>query len=179
MTTLEQILKRPPVAQDAPTRDRWKAVEEQLGTRLPQDYKSFVEAFGVGTINRFLVVLTPMASNEYVDLLRRGRTELDAFETSKREFPTYYIDNVYPTRGGILPFAVTDNGEILYWRTVGSPEEWTVTVYEARGPEHCDFHGGMAEFLAAVLTGKFKCNVLPRGFVKSQPTFKPIKVSNQ
>jgi hypothetical protein len=144
-----------------------------LGTGLPEDYKSFLEAFGIGTINGFLVVLAPLSSSPHVDLLKRGRSELEAYQTSKREFPKYYRDEVYPTPGGILPFAVTDNGEVLYWRTVGSPERWTVTVYESRGPKKFDFDGGMAEFLVGILTAKIECDVLPRGFSKLRPVFKP------
>jgi hypothetical protein len=176
LVTLEKIMKRPIVAQDALSPDRWKVVEEQLGTGLPEDYKRFLEAFGIGTINGFLVVLAPLSSNQHVDLLKRCRSELEAYETSKREFPQYYCDDVYPTPGGILPFAVTDNGEVLYWRTVGSPEQWTVTVYESRGPKKFDFDGGMTEFLVAILTGEIECDVLPRGFSKSPPVFKPIKL---
>jgi len=174
--TLEKIMTPPIVAQGAWSPDHWKVVEEQLGTGLPEDYKRFLEVFGIGTINGFLVVLVPRSSNQHVDLLKRGRSELEAYETSKREFPTYYRDDIYPIPGGILPFAVTDNGEVLYWRTVGSPERWTVTVYESRGPKKVDFNGGMTEFLVAVLSGKVGCDVLPQGFSKSPPVFKPIKL---
>ena len=175
LATLELILKRPIVAEDAPNQDLWKIAEKQLGTRLPLDYKGFLEAFGIGTINSFMVVLMPLCPNQYIDLLKRGRAELEAYEILKREFPKYYLDDIYPTPGGILPFGVTDNGEVLYWRTIGSPEEWTVTIYESRGPKHFDFKGGMTEFLRALLIGEVKCDVLPPGFSKSLPTFQPIK----
>ena len=179
LVALEKIMKRPSVAQDAPRPDRWEIVEEQLGTRLPDDYKRFLEAFGISTINGFLVVLAPLSSSQHVDLLKCGRIELEAYETSKREFPKYYRDEVYPTPCGILPFAITENGEVLYWRTVGNPEQWTVTVYESRGPKKFDFNGGVTEFLVAVLTGEIECDVLPRGFLKVPPVFKPIKLRGQ
>ena len=179
LSTLEKIMKRPTVARDAPSPERWKVVEEQLGTGLPEDYKRFLEAYGLGTINGFLVVLTPLGSPQNVDLLKRGQSELEAFGTSKREFPKYYRDDVYPTLGGILPFAVTDNGEVLYWRTVGSPDQWTVTVYESRGPKKFDFDGGTIDFLVGILTGKIECDVLPRGFSKSPPVFKPMAVTER
>ena len=176
LLTLEKVMKRPALARDATNPDRWKVVEEQLGTGLPEDYKGFLEAFGIGTINSFLVVLAPQSSIQHVDLLKRGRSELEAYKASKMESPKYYHDDVYPTPGGILPFAVTDNGEVLYWRTVGGPEQWTVTIYESRGPEKFDFNGNMTEFLAAILTGEIECDVLPRGFSKSPPAFEPIKL---
>jgi hypothetical protein len=150
LTALENIIKPQRAARAAANPIRWEVIEEELGTRLPTDYKTFVEAFGVGTINNFLVVLVPRSTNQNVDLLKRGRRELEAFEVSKREFPKYYRDEVYPSPGGILPFAVTDNGEVLHWRTAGDPEQWTVTAYESRGPKHFDFNGGITNAIQIV-----------------------------
>jgi hypothetical protein len=172
---LERILKPPAGVQTGMNQDRWAEVEAQLGTTLPRDYKTFVEVFGLGSINGFLVVFVPYSLNPHVDLLTRGRTELTAYETLKASFPTYYSDSVYPTVGGILPFAGTDNGNILYWRTIGHPDEWTITVYEG-GPEHFEFNGGMTAFLAAILSGEIRCKVLPADFVESPPFFEPIDI---
>jgi hypothetical protein len=41
---------------------------------------------------------------------------------------------VHPAPGGLLAVGMTDNGDVLHWRTVGPPEEWTIVVQEARGP---------------------------------------------
>jgi hypothetical protein len=154
------------------TQDHWKTVEEDLGTAIPEDYKEFIEIFGFGKVNEFLTILVPNVSNKYVDLVKRGRMELAAYESARTEFPEYYQDNTYPTPGGLLPFGLTDNGEVLYWRTVGAPTDWTVTVYESRGPEKCDFPGGMCDFLVAILTRRLECNALPRSFARHTPTFR-------
>ena len=174
--TLANILRRPAQPTEIPRVAEWTGVEEHLGAVLPEDYTDFVLNFGTGKINDFLIVLNPFSSNQYVNLINRAQTERQSYETLKWEFPQYYVDVVYPAPSGILPFGVTDNGEVLYWRTAGSPEEWTVTVYESRGPKHFDFQGGMATFLAAILTREIECEVLPRSFSASLPSFNPLMV---
>jgi hypothetical protein len=97
--------------------------------------------------------------------------------TSKTNFPKYYVDDVFPTVGGLLPFGVTDNSEVLYWRTLGMPKHWIVTVYESRGPKHITFESTMIGFLSGILSGTLNCEVLPNSFIKTKPTFTAIKVN--
>jgi hypothetical protein len=141
---------------------------------LPEDYKGFIQAFGSGTINSFLVVLNPFSSNKYINLLQRGRMELDAYATSKKGFPQYYVHDIYPLQGGLLPFGGTDNGEVLYWNTTGTPENWSVVTYESRGPKYFTFGGNMTDFLTRLLTKTIECDVLPRSFPSTAPVFEPI-----
>jgi hypothetical protein len=171
---IEKIIQRPKQPQEVGEMDDWDSVEDQLRTKLPEDYKGFIQSFGTGTINEFLCVLNPFSANQCVNLLVQIHIVLDAFQTSKTGFPQYYEDEVYPAPGGLLPFGITDNGEILYWKTSGIPENWTIVVYESRGPKHFCYDGGMEEFLSCMLTGAITCDVLPRSLIKATPTFKPI-----
>ena len=173
---IENVIQRPAQPQEVGEIRGWNSIEEHLRVELPDDYKKFIHLFGTGSINTFLFILNPFSSNQYVNLLRRGQTEREAFLTSKAHFPKHYVDNVFPEPGGLLPFGVTDNGEVLYWRTVGRSKDWTVTVYESRGPKHFSYEGGMEAFLSCVLTGSIICTVLPRGFIKPTPKFDPIKM---
>ncbi len=124
----------PPEVLDA---DAWEGAERQLGTRLPADFKAFVNTYGTGRIDDFLVVFNPFSSNRFVNLIERGRSDLEGMAMLKQGFPQSYPFDVYPAPGGLLPCAATDNGNILYWRTVGVPEQWPIVVYESRGPSYC------------------------------------------
>jgi hypothetical protein len=173
--SVERILGRPAAPQEVPGANAWVSVESELGTTLPDDYKAFIESFGTGTIDEFVVVFNPFSRNKFVNLLERGRVELQAYRQLKGG---HYVHEVFPSPGGLLPFASTDNGNVFYWKTSGSPNWWTVVVYEARGPKYYEFKGGMAEFLTAVLTRAVKCDVLPRDFPSDRPAFVPIPVSS-
>lgn len=175
INSLKTILQPPLDPQEVATSNDWDAIEKQLSTPLPEDYKAFVRAYGTGTIDRFIVVFNPFSSNSFVNLVERSRHQLQALAESIGAFPQYYVDVVYPSPGGLLPFAATDNGEIFYWQTTGSPEQWTVRVFESRGPKCCDFNGPMTDFLHALLTRSIECDVLPRGFPSHRPAFEPLK----
>lgn len=175
LANLETVLQRPNIPQDLAKSPDWNAIEAVLRTGLPKDYKAFIEAFGSGVINGFLIVLNPFSSNNNINLLRRGRMEMDGYAASKKSFPDYYVHDVFPSLGGLLPFAVTDNGETLYWNTTGQPDSWSVIAYESRGPKYFQFGGNMTKFLTRLLTRSVECNVLPRSFPSKPPEFVPIR----
>ena len=150
----------------------WQHVEQRLVTALPTDYKQFIQLYGTGAINEFLVIWNPFASNEYVNLLQRSQVEGDAYRSTKSSYPHHFVDDVYPDLGGLLAFAATDNGEVLYWRTQGQPDQWTVSVYESRGPKHFDCNGSMTQFLIWLLTKTINCDVLPWQFLEMPPEFR-------
>src|ERR1700677_407805 len=150
--TLSRLL-HPPVMPEETKGDRtWAEVENQLGTRLPEDYKLFVGSFGTGSINRFITVFNPFSSNRFINLIERGRLDLEGLGGLREKFPQQYVHERFPLPGGFLPVASTDNGEIFYWKTNGDAEQWTVVVYESRGPNYFSFSGSITEFLASLLS---------------------------
>jgi len=173
------ILKAPAEPQEiSGTANAWDIIESQLGSPLPKDYKDFVNAFGTGSINGFIVVLNPFSSNKFANLLERGQLELEAYATLKTEFPQYYTHDVYPASDGLLPFAITDNGDVFYWQTLRAPEYWRVIAYEARGPEYYIFNGPMTDFISALLTQSIECRFLPRNLTHHAPYFRCANQAN-
>ena len=172
--SLKTILSPPVDPQEVALTDDWEAIEKQLSTPLPKDYKAFVRAYGTGTINHFIVVYNPFSRNKFVRLVERGQRLLQSLATLISDFPEYYPHVVYPAPGGLLPFAGTDNGDVFYWQTIGTPEKWTVRVLESRGPDYYDFAGQMTDFLESLLTKSIQCDVLPQSFPFDRPVFEPI-----
>lgn len=145
-----------------------------LGTPLPDDYKEYVARYGSGVIDDFLVVLNPFAANPNIRLVDAGAERRQALEELRSGFPLEYRHDVYPRPGGLLPFAITDNANVFYWKTAGEPNSWTVAVYEGRGPAFAEYAGGMAACLRALLERAVRLDVLPAGFPGRAPAFVPL-----
>jgi hypothetical protein len=174
VNALENVLARPEHPHEVPSIGDWASVERELKTKLPEDYKWFIEAFGSGTIDDFLIIFNPFSSNANVNLLQSGQAELKAYAVSKKQFPELYVHGIYPEPHGILPFGATDNGEVIFWKTTGRPHDWSVVAYESRGPKYFEFAGNCTDFLAAVLRRTIRCDVFPEDFPSITPSFTPI-----
>ena len=49
----------------------WKVIEKQIGTKLPRDYKKFIEIYGTGWISNFLWIFNPFSINKYLNMINR------------------------------------------------------------------------------------------------------------
>jgi hypothetical protein len=131
----------------------WRRVEASLGTALPDDYKAFVETYGAGKLGGFVRVRAPGEADwqEWVTAaLSRGRA-------SRGDIPF----PIHPEPAGLLPFADTDNGDVLWWLREGDPASWAVIVTEARGPEQDRFDASMTEVLEGLVSRELVCSVFP------------------
>jgi SMI1-KNR4 cell-wall len=168
------ILTPPPAPAETPPREGWHEVESRIGTALPGDYKAFVERYGTGSIDSFLWIFNPFSRNEHVNLIAQVQTQLDALRALRDEFGEDLPYSLYPDDGGLLPFAATDNGDVLHWKTEGTPDEWTVVVNDSRAPEYEEFRSGLTDFLSNLLTRAEACRIFPSGFPQENVTFKPV-----
>jgi len=152
----------------------WPQVESDLGTALPDDFKAFIHAYGSGTISNFLTVLNPFSIRPTLNLVQQAREQLDTLRELGREFGESCPYPLFPAEGGLLPVAMTDNGDVVYWRTQGKPEQWLIVVNEARGPDYEEFQMNLTTFLAAIMSVRIRCRAFPRGFPGSDRSFSVI-----
>src|SRR5262249_44977111 len=83
---------------------------------------------------------------------------------------------IFPEPGGVIPWGVTDNGDVCYWKTgLADPNTWTVVVNESRGPDWEHFKGTMTEFLSAVVSRIHVCSIFPDDFPSGTPEFQAIE----
>src|SRR5579872_4898090 len=141
LAALEKILKRPITPHELGNPEGWGSVEEQLKMRLPQDYKQFIEVFGTRKIGDFIGILNPFSENEFVNLIKSSKGFLEADEVLRKKHPKDYVYDFYPEQGGPFPFGVTDNGDVLYWKTEGEPDRWPVVIFDPRESEQFEFPG--------------------------------------
>jgi len=112
---------------------RWLKAEDALGIRLPGSYKALIDLYGASSWGNFLHILSPF--DDDLNLERVGREILHADRQSRDSFPSHYPFALYPERGGMLPWAVTDNGDTLYFVTLSLPDEWPTLIKGPRDPE--------------------------------------------
>jgi hypothetical protein len=170
--TLQAILKSPEQPRETPKQENWEEVVNRLSLPLPTDYRKYIELYGTGRIDKFLWILNPFSVNANLNLFEKVRVELDALRElqASGEFLPYPL---FPEKGGLLPFGITDNGDVLHWLTRGAPDEWQVVVNESRAPEYEEFRLGLADFLAQILSRSAICRIFPRSFPSALPQFVP------
>ena len=156
-------------------RSDWADVQVALGVELPTDYRCLVDEFGGGYIDEYLYLLEPQRRNPYYDLGEAGSERVEALEYlwdrgEKRP------EELVGTGARVYPWATTDNGEVLYWlmKPESPPDDWTVMVNEARGPEWERFDVGCLEFLTGVLSGRITSEILSSLFPTSPHSFERI-----
>jgi len=141
----------------APPQGRPPAPDPWASPRaLPPDFMQLAIQWGPGRFGGFLWLLVPGAENQDLALEVQANRQLRALrevEAGGEPVP-YEIDR-------LLPWAVSDNGDVAYWRADGEPAQWSVVVNEGRGPEWHEFPGGAVEFLLAWLTGNERVSVFP------------------
>lgn len=168
---ISKLITPPADPNDAPQPHEWSKIEALLGISLPEDYKEFTSLYGTGRIDNFLWVFNPSSQNENINLATQVRVQLGAL-SDLQTFGEVLPYKLYPEPDGIFPFGITENGDVLYWKTTGQPEAWSVLVNEARSPEWETFSMTMTEFLLEVLNRRIRPSAFPNAFPSSTPSFR-------
>jgi len=164
LSHLTELIGPPP--QSIPSID-WSEVETKIGSPLPPDYRAFIDRFGFGKIDDFIHVFTPYGPTQWVDLIWRSS------DHAEWHYFRGEIHPPFPAAGGLLHFAGTDNGDAIYWKTDRDPLQWSIVIYEGRGPDFEVFEMPMTAFLAEVLSGEIRCGIFPDDFPSQTPRFEP------
>ena len=104
----------------------WAAAEQQLGVRLPTDYKELAETFGPGMFGEWLELMLPTGDGEYgSDLLATWSRNLTPDTAGFTLWEPY---GLHPKPGGLLEWGSTPDGQMhFYWAVEGDdPERWPV-----------------------------------------------------
>ncbi|MEN8653703.1 hypothetical protein ABCR94_24630 [Streptomyces sp. 21So2-11] len=145
----------------------WEAMERELGTQLPSDYKQLCVFFGCGEFSDFLHVLS-VDQSQVFDLITRWRGFLDdalEFGVSDDEVdPIFDPYRIYePGKGGLIPWGSSRSADEFYWLV--EPEtagEWPILARVADSTNWRRFDISVPEFAFRVLT---------------DPDFRPFSVS--
>jgi hypothetical protein len=144
----------------------WAALEADLGTALPSDFRALAEAYPVLVVDDFLMVSAPLPGAEASWASGRREDEIlqDLYEMGDTE---NYVP--YPQPGGLIEWAASNSGDSFYWRTSpAEPDAWPVVVRGANG-DWSEFPVGAVEFLAGVYGRTIDVPGMPRNFPSDFP----------
>lgn len=143
----------PPAAPDSTV--NWGELSRSWGKDFPPDYRRFMDLYGPGTIQRFLVLGAPEPKGAPSD----PRTGGTAHETANAIL-TWTRVRKEPALRGVTPeliaWGVDTSADILCWdATDEDPSRWPVLVYNRDDMIWRRYDCGMVEFLLRVLRAEF------------------------
>ncbi|MFI2206701.1 hypothetical protein ACH47Z_39450 [Streptomyces sp. NPDC020192] len=157
---VEALLRIVPAEHRGEERMDWTAAEAALGTRLPSDYMSFMDTYGVGDIEE-LVILPPLP----VNVPSLSDCHIGAMSEGLRW--------VWEKEGGapgvsarpetVLPWGSGCNANELAWlMTDSDPDKWPVVAWRRQvsygESRWAIFDCGMVKFLTRMMLAEFdKC----------------------
>lgn len=173
---LDELRRLVPPPDDQPPPADWAAAREKFGFDLPADYRELVDVYGSGLFDEELSVLAPGRDGETWDLLRQTDKQLWGLRYVRDqagEEPPYEPE---PVGGGLIPWGITGNGDVCYWRVIDveQPSSWTVVVDEVRGGEWYPFDGTVTEFLAGLFSGRVRAEFYDGTWPSQAPAFRRL-----
>ena len=162
----------------------WVAVQEAIGTDLPSAYRRMVETYGSGCIDGFLWLLTPTTNNRHLRLEDQVQVQteallalrgdlVEALPTNVSPSPESVPYPIFPEPGGLLPWLITDNGDVVYWATRGAPDTWSVVTQSPRAGHWQEFALQSDEWLAQLLRRELVIRSFPDDFPAPEHHFVP------
>lgn len=170
--SLCKILPTPAAPIEVGRVEEWPEIERVVGTMLPSDYKQYINTFGTGCIGNFLWPFNPFSENKHLNLVEQISVSLEALKVLKEKWGDRQCPYpLYPESGGLLPWGITDNGDILFWFTVGHPDDWPIVINEARAPVYEKYEESMTSLLSKLISGEIVSDIFPDDFLDRDALF--------
>lgn len=147
-------------------------IEGAVGACLPDDYFEFVDAYGAGCVDDFLWVLVPACSNPHLDLWTQSRRQAEVLDEVRRQPDSDVPWEPFPRPGGLLPWGISDNGDVCFWQTTGLARDWQVVVCDGRMFDWRKYNLSMSDFLHGVFSASLRCDVFPDDVPSEAPAFR-------
>lgn len=157
-----------------PGRD-WSAVEGELGTTLPSDYKALLSRFPSGTYRDTIWVANPIdARTDLADFVRDEiRQTLDTIGHEDMAYLDGTSYRLFPEEGGLLPWGADGQGGWFCWITSSAdPGQWRVTYYNDGMEEWREHDGPMTRIIWEVMTCEGDDNILRWDLAKEPTIFR-------
>lgn len=143
--------------------ESWRAIEESVGTRLPDDYKDFVNGYGDSVIFDHLGIPHPDATHTLLEFIGNlGRAFLawqDPWDESSAD----------PDFTRMIPWAFHEwNGDICLLDPPREDEGWSVVVAYRQFPGMDVFPGSVTDFFKQLREGR----ELPSGWPLVSPAWR-------
>jgi hypothetical protein len=173
---LQELMRLVPPPDQPPPPADWAAAREKFGFDLPDDYRELIDVYGSGLFDEELSVLAPGRDSETWDLLRQTDKQLSGLRYVRDQAGEELPYEPEPVSGGLIPWGITGNGDVGYWRVVDAeaPSSWTVVVDEVRGGEWHPFDGTVTDFLAGLFSGRVRAEFYDGDWPSQAPAFQRL-----
>lgn len=152
----------------------WDKVETALKIELPKDYKDYINIFGTGCIANLIWVFNPFSKNPHLNLQIQIKEQLEAIAVLQEQFNENCPYKIYPEKGGLLPWGLTDNGDVMFWLTDGEPDFWKTVIHESRGSKYEKHEDTMTSFLSNLILGITVSEIITNDLIDSDAKFKVV-----
>jgi len=135
----------------------WAAIEGEVGSRLPADYKLVAESFPYGWFRRFVRVQPPERLSDYDQPLSEFASgQLEALREWRATGEVSFPYPLFPEPGGVLPWGHIRSPGLAFWLTgPGDPDGWPVVVSPEEFEYWDRFDGSMCDFLTEVVAARY------------------------
>ncbi|MEO6088625.1 MAG: SMI1/KNR4 family protein [Umezawaea sp.] len=134
----------------------WTAVEERLGTSLPPDYRRLMSTWRSGILDDFVQLLCPVQDESTLSRFVRESAEYVEYAGEWRRADSNAVPHpLPPEESGILPWAVSADGDVFFWLPSGpSPATWTIVFCDDSYSTWGAYDGTLTEFLLDLVRGR-------------------------
>ncbi|MEV1007132.1 SMI1/KNR4 family protein [Streptomyces sp. NPDC049881] len=154
----QRILEMMPPSPNAGEAVDWRQVAETWGVEFPDDYRRFVEVYGLGSVEQFLTVLIPEPGRlpEGFDMLSESENVRLTWSDHARRRGGDQV------QGRLIAWGADAGADVLCWDASGrDPNTWPVVVFRRQGYPHWTRHEcGMVYFLESIFLGELEENPL-------------------
>ncbi|TXR48434.1 SMI1/KNR4 family protein [Phyllobacterium endophyticum] len=169
---LMELVPPPKLPIHVGTMDGWRLVENELGVEIPIDYKILISHYGSGAFDGFLWLLNPFEPNKNLNFQSQGAYLRRSFAELRSQSPDFYGSPIFPEPKGLLPWATTDEPDMIGWIVEGGSQQWAVGFHDISENKVINFKCNVTDFLIKVLSNEFVgLNFFPDDFPQSCPTF--------
>ncbi|MFB8038770.1 hypothetical protein ACFC5Z_38875 [Streptomyces sp. NPDC056004] len=150
--TLQRIM---PPAAECNKSVNWGRMSKSWGKEFPPDYRQFIEAYGPGTIQRYLVIQRPeykgdQPASAYGGMILETKNAEAAWESEEK---SPELEGTHPE---LIAWGADASSDLLCWDTSGNISSiWPVLVRNRDDGLWRRYDCGMVEFLSRTLQGRF------------------------
>lgn len=168
-------LKIPKEIYNKGNKQLWEELTHAHQYNFPQEYMDFIDIYGTGSIGDFLWILNPFENNnENINLFEKSKIMRDSYNYLKKNHPKDFKYSIYPDDNGLFPWALTDNGDELYYDTAGNIV--VVMPSRCRDSDALIYEMDIAEFLYKLLMNEIHCDCFSaQDFCGISIEYQPVK----
>ena len=135
ISELKEILPCPDNPSETSSELDWYAVEEALNTKLPSQYKDYIQAYGTGIVGNYMNIYNPFSRLDMDNLIFQVDNKLN-FLTRFREQNRQKLSDfrIFPEENGFFPIGDTTGFSLVLYKTHTIIEKWTISIM--RGADH-------------------------------------------